>query len=125
TVNWFNWFPSSAWEPKWGSSASRLNLAAKRSFAACVPKQSLGTRAKESRSPSLFPAFRYRAAGRFPAMRRAVWFSSWVVCVAGCLSANEERLQEYNNDGIFLFQKGDFGDARLSFQAALELKPED
>ena len=58
-------------------------------------------------------------------MRRLVWLSGWVICLVGCISANEERLHEYNDDGIFLFQKGAFSDARLSFEAALTLKPDD
>lgn len=58
-------------------------------------------------------------------MRRAGWLTGWIVCVTGCISATEERMQAYNSDGIFLYQKGDYNDARLSFQAALALKPDD
>lgn len=58
-------------------------------------------------------------------MRRAGWLSGLIVGLAGCLSAAEERVQVYNTDGIYLFQKGDYADARLNFQAALKLKPDD
>ena len=58
-------------------------------------------------------------------MWRVGWLSVLVVGLTGCISATEERLQQYNDDGIYLFQKGDFGDARLSFLAALALKPDD
>src|SRR5438067_5478063 len=46
-------------------------------------------------------------------------------CLEGCESASQERLRDYNQDGIYLFQRGDYAAARESFQAALTLKPED
>jgi tetratricopeptide (TPR) repeat protein len=46
-------------------------------------------------------------------------------CLAGCESASQERLGDYNQDGIYLFERGDYGAARESFQAALALKPDD
>jgi tetratricopeptide (TPR) repeat protein len=45
--------------------------------------------------------------------------------LGGCESASQERLRDYNNDGVYLFQRGDYGAARESFQAALTLKPDD
>jgi tetratricopeptide (TPR) repeat protein len=46
-------------------------------------------------------------------------------CLAGCAIPADERLRDYNEDGVQLFQKGEFAAARDSFQAALTLKPED
>lgn len=47
------------------------------------------------------------------------------LCLTGCETTLEERARDYNNDGIHLFQHGNYGGARESFQAALVLKPED
>src|SRR4051794_37985605 len=61
-------------------------------------------------------------------------FMRWVACtvaglaflVGGCIvTAEQERVRDYNQDGVFLFQHGDFVGARDSFQAATALKPED
>jgi tetratricopeptide (TPR) repeat protein len=56
-------------------------------------------------------------------MRRCVWLLP--LLSVGCLSAQQERLQVYNNDGVYLFQRGDFVGAHDDFQAALALKPND
>ena len=48
-----------------------------------------------------------------------------VLCVEGCESASQERLRDYNQDGIYLFQRGDYGAARESFHAALALRADD
>jgi Flp pilus assembly protein TadD len=45
--------------------------------------------------------------------------------VAGCVSTDDQRLRDYNDDGVHLFQRGSYNDARESFQAALALKPGD
>lgn len=46
--------------------------------------------------------------------------------VGGCvLTADQERVRDYNQDGVFLFQHGDYVGARDSFQAAFALHPED
>lgn len=44
---------------------------------------------------------------------------------AGCISPHEERLQEYTQDGVYLYQQGAYADAQATFQAALALKPDD
>jgi tetratricopeptide (TPR) repeat protein len=58
----------------------------------------------------------------------------WAACVVaglalligGCvLTGEQERIRDYNEDGVFLFQRGDYAGARDSFQAATALKPED
>ena len=43
----------------------------------------------------------------------------------GCTSAVPERVRTYNADGIYLFSRGDYRQARDSFQAALAVLPED
>lgn len=45
--------------------------------------------------------------------------------LAGCETTRQERIRAYTDDGVELFQKGDYRDARESFQAALTLKPND
>jgi Tfp pilus assembly protein PilF len=45
--------------------------------------------------------------------------------LAGCVTAEQDRIQDYNNDGVYLFQRGDYQAARESFQAALALKAND
>jgi Tfp pilus assembly protein PilF len=47
------------------------------------------------------------------------------LCLAGCISPRDERVQEYNADGLWLFQQGQYANAAESFQAALALKPND
>src|SRR5688572_33101956 len=47
------------------------------------------------------------------------------VCLAGCDHTAQERVRDYNADGVYLFQRGDYAAARESFQAALSLEPED
>lgn len=45
--------------------------------------------------------------------------------LAGCTTPLPQRVCEYNADGLFLYQKGDYAHARDSFEAALEMAPED
>jgi len=45
--------------------------------------------------------------------------------VIGCADSVQERVREYNEDGVLLFRKGDFPHARETFQEALTLKPRD
>jgi Flp pilus assembly protein TadD len=58
-------------------------------------------------------------------MRQARWLAGLVFCLIGCTNAAQERVRVYNADGISLFAKGDYGDARDSFKAALALTPND
>jgi len=57
-------------------------------------------------------------------MLRASWLLL-VVYVAGCNTAADQRLRDYTNDGVYLFQHGDYRAARESFQAAIALQPDD
>jgi Tfp pilus assembly protein PilF len=46
-------------------------------------------------------------------------------CLVGCMPLVSERVRDYNQDGLYLFQRGDYQGARQSFEAALTLKPAD
>jgi len=48
-----------------------------------------------------------------------------VLCLAGCASPVQERVRDYNEDGVSLFQRGDYLAACDSFRAAQALQPED
>jgi tetratricopeptide (TPR) repeat protein len=57
---------------------------------------------------------------------RLVWLTAaLVLCSGGCTSVQDERFRLYSEDGLSLYQHGNFRDARDSFQAALSLKPDD
>jgi Tfp pilus assembly protein PilF len=58
-------------------------------------------------------------------MRRLSGLLALSIGLGGCGSASQERLRDYNDDGVYLFQRGDYAAARESFQAALALRPED
>jgi Flp pilus assembly protein TadD len=47
------------------------------------------------------------------------------VLLGGCGPTAQDRVTEYNDDGVRLYQRGRYADARDSFQAALTLKPDD
>jgi type IV pilus assembly protein PilF len=58
-------------------------------------------------------------------MRWAAWEILVILVLAGCASEDSERVQNYNRDGLFLFQQSQYAQARESFAAALALKPGD
>ena len=58
-------------------------------------------------------------------MRGGCWLLALTFCLGGCESASQERLSDYSQDGLYLFQRGNYAAARESFQAALALKPND
>jgi tetratricopeptide (TPR) repeat protein len=58
-------------------------------------------------------------------MGRRVWVAVLASVVAGCVSTDDQRLRDYNDDGVLLFRRGAYADARDEFQAALALKPGD
>jgi Tfp pilus assembly protein PilF len=57
-------------------------------------------------------------------MTRALWFAGIALCLAGCGPSVQESVRNYNRDGLYLFQQGEYGGARECFQAALALEPE-
>jgi tetratricopeptide (TPR) repeat protein len=58
---------------------------------------------------------------------RKRWMIWWMlsVLVAGCATAQDERVKEFNDDGLHLFARGDYQAARDSFEMALTLSPHD
>ena len=58
-------------------------------------------------------------------MRRTRWIAGLLLCLSGCINPVQERARFYNDDGVRLFAKGDYRDARDSFQAALACRPND
>ena len=57
-------------------------------------------------------------------MHRAAWFAGFVLCLGGCGPSVQESLRTYNEDGVYLFQHGQYDGARQNFEAALALQPE-
>lgn len=55
---------------------------------------------------------------------RAVWVGL-VVLVGSCATAGRDRSQELTREGLDLYRRGAFADARDSFRAALTLRPDD
>src|SRR5207249_8353315 len=60
-------------------------------------------------------------------MKRLFLAGCLLLPAVGCAlpSPITERVREYNADGLYLYTKGDFRDARDTFQAALEMVPND
>ncbi len=58
-------------------------------------------------------------------MGRGVWFVGLAAIVAGCAPVLSERVRDYNDDGVLLYQRGEFSHARETFQDALKMTPED
>ena len=58
-------------------------------------------------------------------MRQTPWIAGLVVCLGGCVNPAQERARFYNEDGVRLFAKGDYADARDSFKAARDVRTED
>src|SRR5439155_9585504 len=60
----------------------------------------------------------YGRARRWVPMRRACWAAGMVLALAGCSPAVQDRVREYNREGVLLYERGDFAGAREHFQAA-------
>jgi len=45
--------------------------------------------------------------------------------LAGCETAGQDRARSFNEDGVYLFQRRDYGAASESFEEALRLQPKD
>jgi tetratricopeptide (TPR) repeat protein len=58
-------------------------------------------------------------------MLRGRIYTGLALVVAGCAIPSEERLKDYNEDGVLLYQRGNYKEAAESFQAALGIKPGD
>lgn len=64
----------------------------------------------------------------------AHWFKKTCITAAfglltamplGCVAVQEERVKDFNDDGLQLFARGDYKNARESFEMALTLSPQD
>ena len=58
-------------------------------------------------------------------MGRGVWMLGLAAVLAGCAPVLNERVRDYNDDGVLLYQQGQFGHARETFQDALKMTPDD
>ena len=58
-------------------------------------------------------------------MRWLGWLGALALGWAGCAAPAQDRVRAYNEDGVFLYQRGDYAGARDTFLAALALQPED
>jgi Flp pilus assembly protein TadD len=56
---------------------------------------------------------------------RSGWVAALVLCLGGCTSTVDERVDFYNQDGVQLFQAGNYQNAYQDFRLALSLKPDD
>jgi len=65
------------------------------------------------------------AASRPVSLSPCLLVSLSLLLLAGCADTNQERLQLLSEDGVFLFKKGDYDNARQSFEAALKIQPDD
>jgi Tfp pilus assembly protein PilF len=57
-------------------------------------------------------------------MRRLAWVAVLTGAMSGCAETIQDRVRDYNEDGVFLFRQGRYDYARETFQAALALQPE-
>jgi tetratricopeptide (TPR) repeat protein len=57
-------------------------------------------------------------------MMRRAFCALALLAAAACASEVQQRVREYNEDGVHLFQKGAYRQAKQSFEAALALTPE-
>src|SRR3984885_10881634 len=57
------------------------------------------------------------------------WVSGCVILMLltapGCVAPGQEKVRAFTEDGVHLYNLGDYKDAKESFQAALALKPGD
>src|SRR5260370_7575210 len=58
-------------------------------------------------------------------MRRVAWIAVLALGVAACAVDRQEKVRGYAEDGLHLYQCGDYRHARLDFEAALKLAPGD
>jgi tetratricopeptide (TPR) repeat protein len=48
-----------------------------------------------------------------------------MLATVGCVTTADQRVKEFNDDGVHMFGRGDYAAARDSFEAALTLTPQD
>jgi tetratricopeptide (TPR) repeat protein len=74
---------------------------------------------------SFFVDWRIVRGSRRKVMSRAFHGAIFVVLLAGCTPASQERLRDYNEEGMLLYQQGDFKHAGECFEAGLKIRPND
>jgi Tfp pilus assembly protein PilF len=58
--------------------------------------------------------------------RRLLPLALWLVYgLTGCETTSLDRARLFNDDGVYLFDRGDYGAARESFEVALQFQPKD
>src|SRR5437763_12740592 len=58
-------------------------------------------------------------------MRGSVGIAALSLFVAACVPSSQELVRQYNEDGVLLYERGEFNHAQESFEAAQKLAPED
>jgi Flp pilus assembly protein TadD len=58
-------------------------------------------------------------------MLRRAWITSLALLLASCTPTSQELVKQYNDDGVLLFERGNYAAARQSFGAAQKLAPDD
>lgn len=61
---------------------------------------------------------------RFGLVRNLLPLLLLVLMLAGCFTSQQERVQLLNEDGVYLFERGQYEAARQNFELALRLQPE-
>lgn len=58
-------------------------------------------------------------------VRQTRWMCiAFLAILPGCLETSQERVHDFQDDGVFLFTRGEYGGARENFEMALALDPE-
>jgi Flp pilus assembly protein TadD len=58
-------------------------------------------------------------------MRRPAWIVGLALFLSSCTPTAQELVKQYNDDGVLLYERGDYAAARQSFEAAQKLAPDD
>jgi tetratricopeptide (TPR) repeat protein len=76
---------------------------------------------------SILNALAYGSGPGGSSMRGISALSACALCIASCIPAlqNSELVTQYNEDGVLLFERGDYVHAQQSFEAAQKLAPDD
>src|SRR5262245_35214549 len=65
-----------------------------------------------------------RSGGK-SSMRRPIMLAILALSMASCAPSSQEMVRQYNEDGVLLYERGEYGLARQSFEAAQKLAPDD
>ena len=81
-------------------------------------------RASSGSRARLLPAILPGSAG--PALNSGHYVLACLLAVfVGCETASQDRVRQFNDDGVYLFEHGEYQSARESFEVALQLQPKD